>query len=251
MQLKKVAFDAGYADAPYFDELLQSLKNSGIKAVMLDPSCDYGDDTLIASSCRESSSFAEEEDLPLVTFRYFHKGSQCMIEGLDEVDADFLVKMYQRKYKLPWMIAETERLILREFSLADGMDIFPDISNDPEFTKKYIEKMYGFFGYGIWAVELKNTGEIIGRAGLYNRDGFDELEIGYSIEDSYRGNGYAYEACRAVIDAAISRYGQKSLHALIDTDNKSSIGLIEKLGFIKEGTYDGLEKYVIKFDRRI
>ena len=73
---------------------------------------------------------------------------------------------------------------------------------EKEFQRAYIAHMYRYFGYGMWLVFEKQTGQIIGRAGLEHREYNEvvELELGYLIGKKYQGKGYASEAISAVID---------------------------------------------------
>ncbi len=64
-------------------------------------------------------------------------------------------------------------------------------------------------GYGIWAVEEKSTGRFIGRAGLWNPEGWPGVEVGWLVDPDLWGAGYATEAGRAALDFAFA-------HLLID-----------------------------------
>lgn len=256
MKLEKVLLDSDYHKEACFDELMRDCKAAGLSEEQFSPDREYEENCIMICSHSGSSDYAVRNNMAFVTYNYYHKGSQCLIEGFDEITADFLNRMYERCWKLPWTIAETERLLIREFSADDHIDIFPDISTDPDFTRKYIEKMYGFFGFGIWAVILKSTGELVGRAGLSNSHGTEELELGYEIEKSCRRKGYAFEACSAIISVAGSMFGQSALTAFIDEDNKASIALAQKLGFRRDGSMGtavqpGCARYRLEINKKL
>lgn len=61
--------------------------------------------------------------------------------------------------------------------------------------------MYGYYGYGMWLVFDKASGELIGRAGLEHREFPDavELELGYLIDPDRQGQGLATEVCQAIL----------------------------------------------------
>lgn len=116
------------------------------------------------------------------------------------------------------MIIEIERLVLRELSnddfnalytvLADSdiMQHYPYTFNE-ERIKIWIEKSierYNIFGFGLWAVCLKSTGEMIGDCGLTMQiiNGQIKPEIGYHIRKDMQRKGYAKEASVAVRDWA-------------------------------------------------
>ena len=109
---------------------------------------------------------------------------------------------------------ETERLLLRPYTLSD-FDSLYEILSDPETMQHYPapydeEKTrnwitwnldnYEKYGFGLWAVVLKETGEFIGDCGitLQNIDGEILPEIGYHIHKKYWRRGFAKEAARAV-----------------------------------------------------
>ena len=111
---------------------------------------------------------------------------------------------------------ETERLLLRPYTLSD-FDSLYEILSDPETMQHYpapydAEKTrnwitwnldnYEKYGFGLWAVILKETGEFIGDCGitLQNIDGEILPEIGYHIHKKYWRRGFAKEAARAVRD---------------------------------------------------
>lgn len=179
-------------------------------------------------------------------------GLKYVFDEIEEVDADSFVKVYQRYAGEPWEVIRTERLLIRE-STVDDVDEFYRLYKEPEMTKymeglfenpedekryqkDYIEKVYGLMGFGIWTLVRAEDGEIIGRAGYSIRNGFENIELGFLIGKAYQGQGYAYEACDAIL-----RYGKEileldSVQALVKRENEVSIRLCEKLGFTRSGT---------------
>jgi len=114
------------------------------------------------------------------------------------------------------MVIETERLILREMTeddfdalykvLADSdiMQHYP-YSFDEDRVRGWIRRnmeRYEIFGFGLWAVVLKETGEVIGDCGLTMQiiGGQIKPEIGYHIRKDCQRKGYASEAAKAVRD---------------------------------------------------
>lgn len=114
------------------------------------------------------------------------------------------------------MVLETERLIIREMTDDDFEALFKVLSDkdimahypysfDEERVRGWIRRnkeRYEIFGFGLWAVCLKETGEMIGDCGLtmQNINGTIRPEIGYHIRADKQGNGFAKEAARAVRD---------------------------------------------------
>ena len=196
-----------------------------------------------------------------------YQGVDMVVEGFEEVDADFLEKMYQRYYRIPWTILETDRCVVRELSLEDldglfelyaddGMDDFTEplysYEEEKEFQRAYIENMYRYFGYGMWLVFEKETEVLIGRAGLEHREynGIVELELGYLIGKKYQGKGYATEVCTAIIDYAKECAGFERINTVIQDGNEISIALSKKLGFEQKESYEVDGKIMHRFVRK-
>jgi RimJ/RimL family protein N-acetyltransferase len=98
-----------------------------------------------------------------------------------------------------------------------------------ELTEKYekLNKNYPL-GYGAFAVELKETGELIGEAALFNS--FNDphiLELGYIIDTTFWRKGYGREVCQGLIDYAFQTLGVKRLVARMYADNTASVMLSE------------------------
>lgn len=188
-----------------------------------------------------------------------------LIEGLEEVDETFLLRAYERKHGIPWTIVTTERCIVREITLDDldglfalyagkGMTEYLDplyeYEKEKEYQQSYINYMYRLYGYGMWVVIEKATGELIGRVGIENREACDgEPELGYMIDVSHQRKGYATEVCLAVIGYAWDFLEFDQLNCLIQKGNKASECLAEKLGFTfrEEIDLDGkcMKRYTI------
>lgn len=180
----------------------------------------------------------------------FPQGAYCM-ESLLDVEYDYLECIYQRGKGLPWTIAETERLIIREITKEDVPRLYelyadeeitrymesllPTIEEEVEYTENYIKNVYYFYGYGIWVLIEKSSGKLIGRAGLEYHDGFDGLELGFMLGKEYWHKGYAYEACQAVLAYGEKELEQHSYRALVHEQNEASQRLCEKLGFTEYG----------------
>jgi RimJ/RimL family protein N-acetyltransferase len=145
------------------------------------------------------------------------------------------------------IIVETERLILRQFELADLeslMSVFGDTEvmhfGDGVQTREWVQawlqtclENYQRRGFGPYAVVERSNEDLIGYCGLYcfqDVNGQAEIEIGYRLKRAAWGHGYATEAVRAVRDFAFHTLHIKRLVALIDPDNVSSIRVAENIG---------------------
>ena len=110
-------------------------------------------------------------------------------------------------------------------------DLFQDPDEENAYMEAYIRQIYGFYGFGMWTVLLKNTGHVIGRAGLSIREGYELPELGFVIDVSHQGRGYALEACRAILTYAKEELCFEQVQALVRQENEASINLLKKLEF--------------------
>ncbi|WP_026652648.1 GNAT family N-acetyltransferase [Butyrivibrio proteoclasticus] len=176
------------------------------------------------------------------------EGLKYVFSDIDQVEMDSFVKAYQRYSGEPWDILDTERLHIRETTV-DDVDEFYKLYRDPEMTrymeglfenpedekryqKDYIEKVYGLMGFGVWTLVRKSDGAVIGRAGYSVRNGFDDIELGFLVGTEYQRQGYAYEACKAILDYGRDMLLFEEVQTLVKKENEVSIHICEKLGFI-------------------
>jgi RimJ/RimL family protein N-acetyltransferase len=149
-------------------------------------------------------------------------------------------------------ILTTERLALRPFVLADAPFIV-ELVNEPAFianirdsgvrtaadAEGYLEKgplaMYDLHGIGLWAVELRESGEAVGMCGLLRRDTLPDPDLGFAFVERARGRGYATEAGRATLDWAARERGIGRVLAITALHNAASGAVLDKLGFRAQG----------------
>jgi RimJ/RimL family protein N-acetyltransferase len=85
-------------------------------------------------------------------------------------------------------------------------------------------------GYGMWALELKDSGAFAGRAGLMYPEGWPDIELGWMLKSEYRHHGYATEACHAILDFAWNQLRTQRVISLVRVGNEASDRLAERLG---------------------
>lgn len=85
-------------------------------------------------------------------------------------------------------------------------------------------------GYGMWALELKDTGDFIGRAGLMRPEGWPDLELGWMLKPEHRHHGYATEAGEAALAFAWRHLHAPRVISLIRSGNDASDRVAERLG---------------------
>lgn len=145
-------------------------------------------------------------------------------------------------------ILETERTILREVT-KDDAEFILDLLNQPSFIKyigdrnvreiagavEYIESRfvgsYRQFGFGMWAVESKETGAPVGICGFVRRDSLPDADIGFAFLPQYCSQGYAFESADAVMKYGRDVLGFERILAITSQDNETSARLLEKINF--------------------
>lgn len=190
---------------------------------------------------------AKENDLPLIIYDKNlcpnnMPSCECIIDDLSLLsDNDFVLKMCQRHFHIPWTIYESDTICIRELCMEDAshhLDILKELdemSNDyPMFSdlnmlKAYISSMYELCGFGLWLIVKEQ--EAIGLVGFSLPDDFDSPSLGYAILPSYRQQGYAYEASKAAIDYGFRELAFDKIYCHIRSGNAPSINLAQKLGF--------------------
>ena len=137
-----------------------------------------------------------------------------------------------------YMILETERLYLRELTQADFVPLcgimqdeevmyaYEGAFSDAE-VREWLDRQlsrYKKWGFGLWAVILKESGELIGQCGLTMQPwkGEELLEIGYLFQRAYWHRGYASEAAAACKEYAFQVLKADSVCSIIRDTNTAS-----------------------------
>ncbi len=90
--------------------------------------------------------------------------------------------------------------------------------------------------YQAWAVAERESDRCIGMVNYHHREAHNRrLEIGYILARSHYGQGLMTEALQALISYCIDKLRTHRVEAMIEPGNKASIGLVERLGFRREG----------------
>lgn len=160
------------------------------------------------------------------------------------------------------MLLETKRLILREFTPND-LEQLHEILSDPESMQHYPNpftleqsqswitwnlKNYQAYGFGLWAVILKENGQFIGDCGITMQPINDKLEpeIGYHINKHYEGHGYATEVAQACKTYAFDVLQLNTISSYMEPSNRASQRVAEKNGLRQvPDTNDGKKVYAL------
>ena len=149
-------------------------------------------------------------------------------------------------------VLQTERLALRRLS-PDDAEFILDLLNQPSFLRyigdkgvrnteeaiNYIQTgpvaSYEQHGFGLYLVQLKETGSAIGICGLLKRETLADVDIGFAFLPEHWSRGYALESAQAVMNYGQEKFGLQRIVAITSLENEASIKLLEKLGMKFEG----------------
>lgn len=142
---------------------------------------------------------------------------------------------------------ETERLTIRAISSEDAEFIL-ELYNSPKFiefigdrkirtredAEKYITEkflpQYDRLGFGNYLIIRKSDGHKVGSVGIFEREGLDVHDIGFSSLPEFEGNGYGFESASKLLETVAREFSLKKVSAITTKTNFSSQKLIEKLG---------------------
>ena len=163
------------------------------------------------------------------------------------------------------IITQTERLILREFTVDDAIHFY-EMNNNPEVikhtgddpfkspeeTKEFLKKynQYKLHNMGRWAVCLKDTNEFLGWCGLKYHPDDNIVEVGYRFYKKHWNKGYATESTKASIDYGFKTLKLSKIYAHAHIKNFNSHKVIDKcrMEFNKEFDYDGIPANLYKIE---
>jgi RimJ/RimL family protein N-acetyltransferase len=160
------------------------------------------------------------------------------------------------------LVLETERLLLRPLTTDDAPFILT-LLNEPSFLRFIGDKKvrnledarqyiltgpmasYERHGLGLLAVELKASQTAIGMCGLLKREELPEPDIGFAYLPDFWGQGFAFEAAKAVMNDARESLKLNRVLAIVNPDNDASIKLLERLGLKFERLKGDVKLYAL------
>ena len=149
---------------------------------------------------------------------------------------------------------DTPRLILRSFTPAD-VEPYLRMLADPEVARflgdgqplgrvdawRQLAMIIGHWqlrGFGLWAVEERESGRFIGRIGCHEPEGWPGFELGYALAREAWGKGFAREGGAAALAFARRDLGRDTIISLIRPANLASIAVATHLGARRTGSVE-------------
>lgn len=261
------------------EQFLARIRREGICVLEIEPEQIYrlpgeksprqpfvGQETLLLTDMPEVATEAKNRKIAAIGLEW--KGGSTIpqvsyvAQDLDGIDAGYLRMVYQRFHHEPLTIAQTRRLCIREL-VCDEASLFwelcqeaglKDMSKETsqkekeKFLEAYIRCQYALFGYGIWAITDKTSEEMIGIAGIEDREKDKESygELGYAVIPSRRRQGYAKEACEAILQYMEQELGWKGkIKCFVPKGNPASRYTAQSIGMLQtEDIFDEFYCYV-------
>lgn len=145
------------------------------------------------------------------------------------------------------IVLTTSRLEIVEINTEDAPFIFELLNTSSwikfigdrgiktqEDAKNYILNKfipgYSTWWFGFRLVRTKNDKTPVGICGLVKRDALEHIDIGFAFLPQFEGKGFGFESASAVMEYAKNTLNIKTITGITNSDNKSSIALLEKLG---------------------
>ncbi len=143
---------------------------------------------------------------------------------------------------------ETDRLLLRRWTPVDA-EVFATMNADPEVMRHIgepltreqsdaflgrIQRQFDEAGFGLWAVEVRETGALAGFTGLailgHSAPTTDAVEVGWRLGREAWGHGYATEAATAALEVAFGALDLDEVVSITTRDNRRSMAVMQRLG---------------------
>lgn len=101
--------------------------------------------------------------------------------------------------------------------------------------------------FSAYAIVRQADGRVIGDAGFHGPPSAEgEVELGYAVVPAARRQGFAREAVELLVAWAWSQPGVRAITARVEPRNAASERLLDRLGFIREGERDGMQRFVLR-----
>ena len=175
--------------------------------------------------------------------------------------------MLRQRMRSALLEIETQRLLIRRFTVDDAEAYWPLVSDpavlryvgEPALTsiaavRDLLEtrplRDYRLHGYGRMACIDKDSGRLLGFSGLKYLDDLDETDVGYRFLPEAWGKGYATESAAAIMARQTAEFGLRRIIGLVEPENAGSVRVLKKLGLtferrIADAAHGELDLYAV------
>jgi RimJ/RimL family protein N-acetyltransferase len=175
----------------------------------------------------------------MAVVEHFRTG-RLIARDWDPADVTAAFAIYGREDVMRWLGPQPRRAVASVAEMADRVGVMAERATArPEF--------------GLWPVELRSSGEVVGAALLQPLPDSEVVEIGWHLNPDHWGNGYATEAGAGAIALAFGPRGLDRVVAVVDPDNARSLAVCRRLGMTHLGQtseYFGLTMELFELRRQ-
>lgn len=139
---------------------------------------------------------------------------RLLLKPISKSDASFILKLYNSATFIQFIGDKKIR------SLEDAENYI---------TEKFLAQLERL-GYGNYLIVRKSDQMKIGAVGIFEREGLDVQDIGFSFLDEYQGKGYGFESASKLLETAFADFNLNGISAITSKENTASQNLIKKLG---------------------
>lgn len=187
----------------------------------------------------------------------FSVKADLVIFELAHLDADTIFQVWCHAKGLPYVIGETEALLVRELAKEDVSDFVKikreehiraflsenglSVAEEEERLNAYIRTVYSFYGFGIYGLFLKAENKLIGAVSLDVKNSTGEVlpEVGFFLSDCYLGKGYGIMGLELLLNFAFSTFEMEKLVSVTAASNIRALNLLVRAGF--KSVFEGEE----------
>jgi len=197
------------------------------------------------SEAKKPQSYGRLRDVSMKSFR-LRAGKFIALVHNHMIQLDIIQTPAQKTGIFSRLPLETERLNIREFQLADAESLY-ELHRDPRATRyaggtRTKDESFSALGriinrarqtgFGSFALQLRQSGDLIGWAGIQQLPESTRFELLYALRPVFWGKGFATEASEQLLKAAFTLESDPltEIHALVFPQNIASIRVLEKLG---------------------
>ena len=164
------------------------------------------------------------------------------LSSVDSVSLSFLRMTTAHASGEPFILSQRNDFIIRESVEEDRTELqkicdessegnlINEMTSSVSRFEDVTTKAYDFYGFGMWTIVHRPSSEVIGWFGFYPENG--QVWISYYLDRKFRGRGMAIRLAQVLLEYAWYEMGLTEVFAAIYEENRASVRLAEKMGFV-------------------